>query len=101
MLVVQNGMLVFKKLKIFYFILYMLEKYQILQIELARVGAQNITENTLAMMDLSNPDLDFVKIAEGMGVSASRANTADEFNEQLALAMGDPGPRLIEALMVD
>ena len=62
-------------------------KYQILQIELARVGAQTMNKKTLDMLDLSNPDLDFVKISEGMGVPAARATTAEEFNELLERAM--------------
>ncbi len=74
-------------------------KYQILQIELSRVGAQTMSPKTLEMLDLSNPDLDFVKLAEGMGVTAARATTADEFNDLLGRFLGDRGPRLIEALL--
>jgi len=73
-------------------------KYQILQVELARVGAQSMNKRTLDMLDLSNPDLDFVKLAEGMGVSASQATTAEAFNEQLKAAMQHKGPCLIEAV---
>lgn len=74
-------------------------KYQILQIELARVGAQTMNKKTLDMLDLSNPDLDFVKLAEGMGVTAARADTAEGFNELLARFMSERGPRLIEAIL--
>ena len=74
-------------------------KYQILQIELARVGAQSMSPRTLDMLDLSNPDLDFVKMAESMGVKATRATTADEFNQQFEAAMQTPGPRLIEVML--
>jgi acetolactate synthase-1/2/3 large subunit len=74
-------------------------KYQILQIELARVGAQTMNKKTLDMLDLANPDLDFVKISEGMGVPAARATTAEEFNTLLERAMHERGPRLIEALL--
>jgi acetolactate synthase-1/2/3 large subunit len=74
-------------------------KYQILQIELARVGAQTMSPKTLEMLDLSNPDLDFVKMAEGMGVTAARATTADEFNGLLDRFMNERGPRLIEAIL--
>jgi acetolactate synthase-1/2/3 large subunit len=74
-------------------------KYQILQIELARVGAQTMTRKTLDMLDLSNPDLDFVKISQGMGVKAARATTADEFNKLFAAAMNEQGPMLIEAML--
>ena len=80
-------------------VIYANRKYQILQVELSRVGAQSMNKKTLDMLDLSNPDLDFVQIAQGMGVTASRATTAEEFNRQLADAMQDTGPRLIEALL--
>lgn len=74
-------------------------KYQILQIELSRVGAQSMNKKTLDMMDLSNPDLDFVKMSESMGVKAARASTADEFNQLFAQAMDERGPMLIEAML--
>jgi acetolactate synthase-1/2/3 large subunit len=73
-------------------------KYQILQVELARVGAQSMNKQTLDMLDLSNPDLDFVKIAEGMGVRATRADNAEAFNQQMQAAMSLQGPCLIEAV---
>jgi len=74
-------------------------KYQILQVELARVGAQSMNKKTLDMLDLSNPDLNFVKLAGGMGVQASRCETADEFNKQFQDAMQTTGPRLIELML--
>jgi acetolactate synthase-1/2/3 large subunit len=74
--------------------------YAILNIELARVGAGQPTPRTLSMLDLSRPDLDFVALAQGMGVAATRATCAEEFDAQLAEAMATPGPRLIEAMVV-
>ncbi len=74
-------------------------KYQILQIELARVGAQSMNRKTLDMLDLSNPDLDFVQLARGMGVSAAKATTAGEFNDLFASAMSNRGPMLIETIL--
>jgi acetolactate synthase-1/2/3 large subunit len=74
--------------------------YAILNIELARVGAGQPTPATMSMLDLSRPDLDFVALAQGLGVAATRATTAEEFDAQLAGAMGRPGPRLIEAMVV-
>jgi len=74
--------------------------YAILNIELARVGAGQPTPKTLSMLDLSRPDIDWLNIAEGMGVPASRATTAEEFHEQFASAMANQGPRLIEAMVV-
>jgi acetolactate synthase-1/2/3 large subunit len=34
-----------------------------------------------------------------MGVDAVRASTAEEFNEALAAALSEPGPRLIDAVV--
>jgi len=74
--------------------------YAILNIELARVGAGQPTPKTLSMLDLSRPDINWVSIAEGMGVPATRADTAEEFHQQLATALEAKGPRLIEAMVV-
>ena len=74
--------------------------YAILNIELARVGAGQPTPKTLSMLDLSHPDLDWVAIAEGMGIPATRATNAEEFHQQFADAMEGQGPCLIEAMVV-
>ena len=74
-------------------------RYNILNIELGRVGALNPGPKTLAMLDLQNPELDFVKLAQGMGVEATRAETTTEFAAQFADAMRSRGPRLIEAVL--
>jgi len=73
--------------------------YNILNVELGRVGALNPGPKTLAMLDLHNPELDFVKMAQGMGVEASRASTTRDFASQFADAMERRGPRLIEAVV--
>ena len=74
-------------------------KYQILQIELARVGAENVNKKTLDMLDIGNPDLDFVAMSTGMGVKATRAETTEEFNQQYVDAMNSKGPCLIEVIL--
>lgn len=74
-------------------------KYGILQIEFGRVGAHNPGPKAMSMLDLGNPDLDWVSLARGMGVSASRATTAEEFNRALAASLAEPGPSLIEAVI--
>jgi len=73
--------------------------YAILQIELGRVGAMNAGPTALSMFDLTGPTLDFVKLSQGMGVEASRAETAEDFEAQFASAMQARGPRLIEAVV--
>ncbi len=73
--------------------------YNILNIELGRVGAIDPGPKTLAMLNLHDPVPDFVALANGMGVEASRAGTATQFAAQFADAMVRPGPRLIEAVL--
>jgi acetolactate synthase-1/2/3 large subunit len=73
-------------------------KYQILLGELANVGA-NPGRTALEMMDLGNPDLNWAKLAEGMGVEAARTDTADGFTDLLASSLGRPGPFLIELMV--
>jgi len=72
--------------------------YAILRMELQRVGAQG-GEKAGQWLDLSRPDMDFVSMATGMGVPASRATTAEELAEQFSRALAEPGPHLIEAMV--
>jgi acetolactate synthase-1/2/3 large subunit len=73
-------------------------KYAILLGELAGVGA-NPGRTALDMMDLSNPALDWVQLAGGMGVPASRATNLEELAVQLEASLGQPGPHLIELVI--
>ncbi len=75
------------------------KSYAILNIELARVGAGNPGPKALSMLDLHNPELDWVKLATGMGVEASRAASIKDFESQFAAAMRGRGPRQIEAVL--
>jgi acetolactate synthase-1/2/3 large subunit len=73
--------------------------YAILHHELSGVGAGTPGKKAADMLDIGRPDLDWVALARGMGVEASRATTADEFNRELAAALSHRGPRLIEAVL--
>ena len=73
--------------------------YAILNIELARVGAQNPGPKALSLLDLTNPALQWTALSEGMGVPARRAETVAEFHDALAEAMSHRGPRLVEAVI--
>ena len=50
-----------------------------------------------ALLDLSRPNMDFAKIAEGFGVPATVATTCEELAEQFSAALAEPGPHLIDA----
>jgi acetolactate synthase-1/2/3 large subunit len=73
--------------------------YAILEHELSRVGAQGDGKRAAQLLDLGGPDLDFVAIATGMGVPATRATTAEELADQLRRALAEPGPHLIDAVL--
>ncbi len=73
--------------------------YAILNIELERVGAEKPGPKALAQLDLSDPPIDFVALAHGMGMPASKATTAEEFNYALKKAFSSPGPHLIDAVV--
>ena len=73
-------------------------KYQILLGELANVGA-NPGRTALEMMDLGNPDLDWTKMAQAMGVEAARTDTAEGFADLLAGSLDRRGPFLIELII--
>ena len=73
--------------------------YAILNMELNRVGAEPAGDAARNLLELSRPSLDFVALANGMGVPASRASTPGEFGAQLQQALAEPGPHLIEALI--
>lgn len=80
-------------------VIYNNRSYSILTMELARVGAA--ADGFLAgrMLDLSQPDLDFVAIARGFGVPATRPSTAEEFTFALERSLAEPGPSLIEVVV--
>jgi acetolactate synthase-1/2/3 large subunit len=74
--------------------------YDILRLELQRVGVGEAPgPKALDLLDLSRPTMDFVKLAEGMGVPARRATTVEEFIDALRAAFDEPGPHLIEAIV--
>jgi acetolactate synthase-1/2/3 large subunit len=74
-------------------------RYSVLEVEFTRTGARGGKPGPKAASSLAigSPDMDFRAQAEGMGVRASVATTAEEFSEQLADAMVNSGPCLIDA----
>lgn len=80
-------------------IVYANRTYKILQMEFDSVGAGMPGPSARAMMDIGNPDLDWVKLGQGMGVPSTRVTTAEEFSTALARAMREAGPKLIEVVL--
>ncbi len=80
-------------------VLYNNASYEILKMELQRVGAGEGGPKAADLFDLGRPELDFTHLARGMGVEATRATTAEEFTSQLEAALDQPGPNLVEAMI--
>ncbi|HVQ83252.1 MAG TPA: acetolactate synthase large subunit [Mycobacterium sp.] len=81
-------------------VLYDNSAYDILRIELRRVGAGSAPgPKALDLLDLSRPTMDFVKLSEGMGVPACRVRTGEEFADALRRAFAEAGPHLIDAVV--
>src|SRR5204862_1634290 len=62
-------------------------RYQILEIEMRRTGATGFGDIAAGMIDIGRPNLDWVHMAEGMRVPATRAATSSQFDEQLRSAL--------------
>jgi acetolactate synthase-1/2/3 large subunit len=71
--------------------------YEILKVELSRMGASNIGPAAAGLLDLGRPNVDYVRLSQGLGVEAVRCETAEAFDAALAAAMGRRGPMVIEA----
>ena len=73
--------------------------YKILLGEFANVGAGAPGARAYDMLSIDRPALDFVQLANGMGVEASRAGDLRSLTDQLRSALAMQGPRLIEVLV--
>ena len=71
-------------------------KYQILELELA---IQGVACASKTLTNLGDPRVDFVKLAEGYGVRAFRAETTDSFRRAFSRALEEKGPTLIDAVL--
>jgi acetolactate synthase-1/2/3 large subunit len=73
--------------------------YEILLVELARAGIAEPGPRARALTQLGEPALDWCSLARGMGVPAARATTTRELSAELARALAEPGPHLVEMVI--
>lgn len=73
-------------------------KYNILIGEYRNVGAVP-GETAMSMLDLGNPSLNWVQLANGMGVEGTRANTLDDLADQMRSSFARSNPFLIELMI--
>ena len=72
--------------------------YRVLQLEMARMGMK-AGPQARRLTDLTAPVLDWVEISRGLGVPATRADSAESLVRELETAFATPGPHLIEAIL--
>ena len=72
--------------------------YAILKYELQNVGAV-AGQTARELMELNNPEIDWVSLAAGMGVEAQRVTDNAQFEKSFTAALQQPGPRLLELVM--
>lgn len=70
--------------------------YGVLKREFSYLGVGNPGPRALDLFEIGRPDLDWVSLAKGMGVPASRSNNLDEFAKALQHGFASDGPTLIE-----
>ena len=73
--------------------------YRILAIEMARAGVKAVGEQAQRLIGLTEPSIDWVSLSKGLGVRATRVETAEALARQLQRALGETGPHLIEAIL--
>ncbi len=71
--------------------------YRILNIEMQRTGAGDAGPSARKLLDLGEPNIDFVAVARGLGLPAVSCDTAEAFEAAFAGAMAQRGPMFIEA----
>jgi acetolactate synthase I/II/III large subunit len=73
--------------------------YKVLLDELKAVGAGEPGSKAFSVLDLHEPPLNWVSLAQGMGVEAVRVDNTRALDDALCAAMAERGPRLIEAVL--
>lgn len=71
--------------------------YNILNVEYARLGVEDVGEVAASLFDIGNPEINWVDMARSFGVPGARADTAEELCKLLENSYKTPGPFLIQA----
>lgn len=73
--------------------------YRILNVEMTRTGAGQAGPSARKLLELGDPNVQWVSLAEGLGLPAVRCETAEDFDRAFAGAMAQRGPMFIEAVI--
>lgn len=81
------------------FVIYATAAYRILKINLLNEPGEAHSGREFMAMDLTDPTLDFAKMAESMGVRGQRVERSDDLAGALKDAIAHPGPSLVEVVV--
>lgn len=70
--------------------------YMILKGGLLAMRGASVARGVFVGMDITEPEIDFVRLAGSMGVAARRVTRASELREGLDWAFGEAGPTLVD-----
>jgi len=71
--------------------------YNILNYEYGRIGIDKPGKVAQNLFDIGRPEIDWIALAQGFGVSGARADNAEELCRLLKMGYETPGPFLIQA----
>jgi len=74
-------------------------KYQILRNEMHNVGVSEIGPKASGLLDIDNPEIDWVTLARSFGVDAQRVDSMDSFSSAIDAGLATQGPCLIEVVL--
>ena len=73
--------------------------YRIVDLEMLRAGVTSPGARARSLVDMRSPGIDWVSLAQGLGVPAERVTTADCLVEILRRELDQPGPFLVDAVL--
>ena len=73
--------------------------YRILGIELMRAGVKEFSPLAKSLIGLNHPPIDWVSVSKGLGVPATRVESAEALAKEFGRALAEAGPQLIEAVL--
>jgi acetolactate synthase-1/2/3 large subunit len=74
-------------------------KYQILRLEMQNVGVTEIGPRASGLLDIDNPEIDWVSLAGSFGIDAVRVETMDGFSRAIDAGFATREPYLIEVAL--
>lgn len=75
------------------------KRYGVLKGGLGKMGVTSIGPNLSRLLDLNNPDINWMDISRGFGVPSVSVSNTHELEKELKRSLAEPGPHLIEMVI--